>query len=90
MEGYFWRITDPDRLGAGSPTLGRWEPAAAGGPVGQATPHTPSFSGSAHHLRVDLGPDARVDLTIDPVSPWPHRALGGSSVFQTVPRLSQY
>ncbi|MGO0576046.1 tocopherol cyclase family protein [Ornithinimicrobium panacihumi] len=56
----------------------------------QATPHTPSFSGSAHHLRVDLGPDARVDLTIDPVSPWPHRALGGSSVFQTVPRLNQY
>ena len=48
------------------------------------------FDGSARHLRVDLGPDARVDLALDPVSPWPRRSLGGSSVFQSVPRLNQY
>lgn len=49
-----------------------------------------SFDGGEHHLRVSLGPDAQVDLSLDPLSPWPRRALGGSSVFQTVPRLNQY
>ena len=59
-----------------------------------ADPHvlaasTTGFSGSATHLRIDLA-DAHVDLALDPVSPWPNRLLGGSSVFQAVPRLNQY
>lgn len=49
-----------------------------------------AFDGGERHLRVDLGPDARVDLVIDPLSPWPRPVLGGSSVFQVVPRLNQY
>lgn len=41
-------------------------------------------------IRVDMGEDARlhVDIT-DPVE-WPHRAVGGSSIFQSVPALNQY
>lgn len=41
-------------------------------------------------VRVDLGEGARlhVDIT-DPVE-WPNRAVGGSSLFQSVPALNQY
>jgi hypothetical protein len=48
-----------------------------------------AIEGTAHHLRVDLGADAQVDLRIEPLHRWP-RLLGGSSVFHTVPRLNQY
>ncbi|WP_291079964.1 tocopherol cyclase family protein [Dietzia sp. UBA5065] len=41
-------------------------------------------------VRVDLGPGARLHVEItDPVG-WPRRAVGGSSVFQSVPALNQY
>jgi Tocopherol cyclase len=49
-----------------------------------------AFAGTADHLRVDLGPDARVDARVDAPVTWPRRSLGGSSVFQTVPALNQY
>ena len=49
-----------------------------------------AFEGSADRLVVDLGHDARVDLALEPRHPWPRRALGGSSLFQAVPRLNQY
>lgn len=49
-----------------------------------------ALEGCATHLRVDLGEDARVDLALEPSAPWPRRSLGGSSVFQAVPRLNQY
>jgi hypothetical protein len=49
-----------------------------------------AFHGTADHLRVDLGPDARVDAEVTSPVPWPRRALGGSSVFQAVPALNQY
>lgn len=41
-------------------------------------------------VRVDMGEGARlhVDIT-DPVG-WPRRAVGGSSIFQSVPALNQY
>ncbi|MFB9730899.1 tocopherol cyclase family protein [Ornithinimicrobium kibberense] len=48
-----------------------------------------AIEGTAHRLTVDLGPDARVDLRLEPHHPWP-RTLGGSSVFHVVPRLNQY
>ncbi|GAB3694492.1 tocopherol cyclase family protein [Corynebacterium nasicanis] len=50
----------------------------------------PAFSGDEEHLRVDLGPDARLDLRFHDLHPWPHRAFGGSSVFQVIPGLNQY
>lgn len=49
-----------------------------------------AVEGFATRLTVDLGHDARVDLALEPLAPWPRRLLGGSSVFQAVPRLNQY
>lgn len=49
-----------------------------------------AFRGTADRLVVDLGADARVDVTVTDPTPWPRRAVGGSSVFQAVPGLNQY
>lgn len=49
----------------------------------------PSFSGSEHHLHLELD-DGLVDVALEPLAPWPRRSLGGSSIFQAVPRLNQY
>ena len=49
-----------------------------------------AFAGTADTLRVDLGPDARVDAVITDPLPWPRARFGGSSVFQAVPALNQY
>jgi hypothetical protein len=63
---------------------GRADAGALGASAGSA------FCGTVDRLRVDLGPDCRIDArVVDPV-PWPRRSLGGSSVFQTVPGLNQY
>lgn len=41
-------------------------------------------------VRVDMGEGARLHVNItDPVQ-WPHHAVGGSSIFQSVPALNQY
>lgn len=60
------------------------DPRALGARAGRA------FAGSADRLTVDLGDDARLDITVADSVPWPRRSLGGSSVFQTVPALNQY
>ena len=118
MEGYFWRITDPDSgrvaialCGANRGPRGPWatvglaswpngvvrtaavdgsatDPDRLGVRGGQR--RSPALVGDRERLRVDLGDDARLDLAFDELRPWPHRALGGSSVFQSVPRLNQY
>ena len=49
-----------------------------------------AFAGEPDRLRVDLGPDARLEVRIRDRRPWPRRALGGSSLFQAVPALNQY
>lgn len=49
-----------------------------------------TFFGDDRRVAVDLGPDARLDVTLEALTPWPHRAFGGSSYFQTVPALNQY
>lgn len=49
-----------------------------------------AFAGDGSSLRVDLGPDARLDLRFEDPVPWPRRSFGGSSVFQVVPGLNQY
>jgi tocopherol cyclase len=48
-----------------------------------------AFSATASDLHVDLGADARVELSLHRPVPWP-RALGGGGVFSAVPFLSQY
>ncbi|MFJ2620623.1 tocopherol cyclase family protein [Glutamicibacter sp. NPDC087344] len=52
--------------------------------------HPLVFEGTERRLHVDLGPEARLELSINDPIPWPHTALGGSSVFQLVPGLNQY
>ena len=50
-----------------------------------------SFLGTDRRLRVDLGPDARLDVHLDELTRWPRtRTFGGSSWFQMVPGLNQY
>lgn len=54
------------------------------------TAAAPAFLGTPDELHVNLGPDALLDVTFHDLTPWPHRAFGGSSVFQTIPGLNQY
>lgn len=49
-----------------------------------------AFVATADEVRVDLGDDARLQVTVTDPVPWPRRVLGGSSLFQTVPGLNQY
>jgi hypothetical protein len=49
-----------------------------------------AFLGTRDRLRVDLGPDARIDVVVRNQAPWPRRSFGGSSIFQSVPALNQY
>jgi len=49
-----------------------------------------AFDGDDRHLRVDLGHDARLEISIEDPVLWPRRAFGGSSVFHMVPALNQY
>jgi hypothetical protein len=49
-----------------------------------------AFVADARSVRLDLGPQARLDLTITDPLPWPRRRFGGSSGFQSVPALNQY
>ncbi len=60
------------------------DPKALGARAGAA------FDGTAGRLRVDLGPDARLDVTVTEPLPWSRGSFGGSSVFQSVPALNQY
>ncbi|WP_121258959.1 tocopherol cyclase family protein [Nocardioides ferulae] len=65
-------------------------------PTGSAAPDRlgvsagEAFTGLDRSLRVDLGPDARVEIEVSEPVPWPRRSFGGSSVFQAVPGLNQY
>jgi tocopherol cyclase len=49
-----------------------------------------SISAGSDHLRVDLGPDARLDLRFEERVGWPRRAFGGTGPAQIVPGLPQY
>lgn len=68
---------------------GAWtDPARLG--VRGGTADGTVFDGNEQRLRVDLGADAHLDLQFHDLLPWPHRAFGGSSVFQVIPGLNQY
>ena len=122
MEGYFWRITDPETgrvvialCGANKGPDGTWstiglaswpngfvrtealdgswtDPDGLGvrGGFSEAGDGRPAFEGNDRELHVDLGEDARLDVTFHELAPWPHKIAGGSSVFQTIPALNQY
>ena len=49
-----------------------------------------AFRGTPDRLRVELAPDARLEVEVARPVPWPRQSFGGSSVFQTVPGLNQY
>ena len=49
-----------------------------------------ALSATRDRLRVDLGAGARLDVSLDERSPWPHRAFGGLGPAQVVPGLGQY
>jgi len=50
-----------------------------------------AFFGDDRRVVVDLGPDARLDVTLSELMPWPRtRPFGGSSWFQMIPKLNQY
>lgn len=49
-----------------------------------------AFHGTPDRLRVNLAPDAMLEVEVTNPVPWPRRSLGGSSVFQAVPGLNQY
>lgn len=115
MEGYFWRITDPETgrvvialCGANEGPKGSWATLGlAAWPAGFLRTEaqdgawtdpdqlgvrggTGAFEADRRRLKVDLGHDARLDAEFHDLSTWPHRKLGGSSVFQMVPGLNQY
>ncbi|WP_262849647.1 tocopherol cyclase family protein [Mumia quercus] len=65
-------------------------PEGAADPGGLGVRSGDAFEGTPDRLRVDLGPDARVDVEVRSPVAWSRRSFGGSSVFQTVPGLNQY
>jgi hypothetical protein len=48
------------------------------------------LSADPHRLSVDLGEDARLDVTLEAPGRWPRRAFGGLGAAQAIPGLSQY
>jgi hypothetical protein len=64
--------------------VARADPRALGVEAGDV------LRGNAETLRVDLGPDARLDVTLREPRTWPHRAFGGIGPAQAVPGLPQY
>ena len=65
-------------------------PAAWGAPRGLALRAGDAFAADEHSLRVDLGPDARMELSFAEALAWPRRAFGALGPAQVVPGLSQY
>jgi hypothetical protein len=64
--------------------VARADPGALGVEAGDV------LRGDAETLRVDLGPDARLDVALREPRRWPHRAFGGIGPAQAVPGLPQY
>ena len=49
-----------------------------------------AFSAGTDHVRLDLGPDCRLDADLDAPVAWPRRAFGGLGGAHAVPWLTQY
>jgi tocopherol cyclase len=65
-------------------------PHAWAAPRGLALRCGEAFAADERSLRVDLGPDARLDATFAEPLPWPRRAFGALGPAHAVPGLSQY
>ena len=75
--GGFMRSADIRPAGADPRRLGAWAGDGA-------------FRADADQVKVDLGPDAQLDVRIDDPRPWPRRAFGGLGAAHVVPGLVQY
>ena len=65
-------------------------PDASGTPRGLALRAGDAFAADERSLRVDLGPDARLEANFAEALAWPRRAFGALGPAQVVPGLSQY
>jgi tocopherol cyclase len=65
-------------------------PDARGAPRGLSVGAGDAFAADERSLRVDLGEDARLEVSFDEAMTWPRRAFGALGPAQTVPGLSQY
>jgi hypothetical protein len=63
---------------------------AWGAPRGLALRAGEAFTADERSLRVDLGPDARLEASFAEALAWPRRAFGALGPAQVVPGLSQY
>ena len=63
---------------------------AVADPAGYGVRAGAAFSAGPDHLRLDLGPDCRVDAALSAPVDWPRRAFGGLGGAHAVPGLSQY
>jgi len=68
----------------------RLVPAAEVDPGGLGVEAGDALRGTADTLRVDVGPDARLDVALRQPVGWPRRAFGGIGPAQLLPRLPQY
>jgi hypothetical protein len=59
-------------------------------PAGYGVRAGAAFSAGPEHLRLDLGPDCRLDATLTAPVTWPRRAFGGLGGAHALPGLSQY
>ena len=82
--GRFERERDVPVAGAATDAFAVWAGSAASSPVGTV------LSGDADGVRVDLGPDARLAVTLTARREWVRPMLGGVGIAQLVPGLGQY
>jgi hypothetical protein len=75
--GGFVRSADVRPAGADPTHLGVWAGDGA-------------FRADANRVKLNLGPDARLDVQIHDPRPWPRRAFGGLGAAHAVPGLGQY
>ena len=114
MEGYFWRITQPETgdvvvalCGVNRHRAGHWATVALAAHPGdfvrsaeiqtarasreryEVEAGTGVLRADARSLRVDLAPDARLDVRFEDAFDWPH-VLAGGGIASVVPWLNQY
>ena len=80
----------PGRDGALGHAPRRLRDGAWAAPRGLALRAGDAFAADERSLRVDLGPDARLEANFAEALAWPRRAFGALGPAQVVPGLSQY
>jgi Tocopherol cyclase len=106
LEGWFWRFTWPDGRAAlvlcgvcdgwalagmaASPGFFRSEILDAPQAAGLGVRVGGSFAAEPERLRLELGPDCRLDAQLHAPARWPRRAWGGLGAAGWMPGLGQY